>query len=69
MASSLPVWRTGALALVALISAIGAWTLAGFVIAGTSFEDIGPILQSCSVFVVLTLLEKLYERFAGPAGH
>ena len=62
-------WRPAALTLLAALASYGVWWLVGRLIAETVLEDFGTVLKFAAVFVTLTLVERLYSRFDGPAGH
>ena len=62
-------WRPAALTLLAALASYGVWWLVGRLIAETVLEDFGTVLKFAAVFLTLTLVERLYSRFEGPAGH
>ena len=62
-------WRPAAMTILAALASYGVWWLIGRLIAETALEDAGTVLKFAGVFIALTLLEKLYSRLNGPAGH
>lgn len=61
--------RASALTLIAGLVSYAVWTIAGWLIEGSLFEDVSLVVKFMAVFITLTLFEKLYSRFEGPAGH
>ena len=69
MAQPVDIKRAAALSLLSALVCYGVWLLIDALIAGNLLEDAGLVLKFAGVFVTLTLLERLYSRFDGPAGH